>query len=246
MTHTLRQSYDIIREEAESLAGAPGDIPQRVKKLHEIFLDSQGNHGFPEVALHGALWAYTFFEEKGKLGRILRLRYFYNRKERNYRMGMLLGFTEGFKAANRLVFIDTWTNYWFSKLYGKEAGASELIDAGLLEHLNRIHDAVKAGQKLPAEERRAAFISALRVEQERCVAPRIQEEIRKFTCPILTTLCLKPVVKFRYFPRGKKFWFRNFSDQEERVNNATASYDIAEAIGWERVMQARLEYGVAL
>src|SRR5207237_8089872 len=50
-----------VRAEATRLAGAPGDIPQRVVFLHEIYVDSRGNHAFPEVALHGALWAHDFF-----------------------------------------------------------------------------------------------------------------------------------------------------------------------------------------
>ena len=63
----LAAVYQGIRAEAVRLAGGPGDMPQRVALLHSIFADSAGNHAFPEVALHGALWAYAFYERRGVL-----------------------------------------------------------------------------------------------------------------------------------------------------------------------------------
>ena len=49
---------------------------------HRVFADSAGNHAFPMVALHGALWAAGFFETTGRLGHALRARYFYDARER--------------------------------------------------------------------------------------------------------------------------------------------------------------------
>ena len=66
---TLADAYQEIRQEAVRLAGGPGDMPQRVALLHSIFEDSGGNHAFPEVALHGALWAYAFYERRGAVSR---------------------------------------------------------------------------------------------------------------------------------------------------------------------------------
>ena len=45
--------------------------------LHSIFEDSGRNHAFPEVALHGALWAYGFYERRGAVSRMFTYRYFY-------------------------------------------------------------------------------------------------------------------------------------------------------------------------
>ena len=61
----LENRYQELRKEATILAGEPSDIPQRAAMLHEIFLDSHGNHGFAEIATHGALWGYNFFETTG-------------------------------------------------------------------------------------------------------------------------------------------------------------------------------------
>ena len=118
----LTAAHARIRDEAVRLAGGPGDMPQRVALLHSIFVDSGGNHAFPEVALHGALWAYGFYERRGAVNRMIAYRYFYDREERARRSYMLFEFSQGFKEANRSVFIDTYTNYFFSKRHGEARG----------------------------------------------------------------------------------------------------------------------------
>src|SRR5438445_596921 len=97
----LREAHARIRSEAVRLAGAPGDIPQRVAALHRLYLDSGGNHVFPQVALHGAPWAYGFFSSTGGVGRMITYRYFHNREEWAKRTKMLKHFSDGFLAANR-------------------------------------------------------------------------------------------------------------------------------------------------
>lgn len=78
----LAAAHGAIRREAVRLAGGSGDIPPRVALHHSIFLDSGGNHCFPEVALHGALWAYGFYERRGAVSRMISYRYFYDADER--------------------------------------------------------------------------------------------------------------------------------------------------------------------
>jgi hypothetical protein len=57
-------------------------MPQRVTLLNSVFLDSKRNHAFPQVALHGALWAYRFYDRRGTVSRLITYRYFYDREER--------------------------------------------------------------------------------------------------------------------------------------------------------------------
>ncbi|HET7322058.1 MAG TPA: hypothetical protein VFI96_06160 [Longimicrobiaceae bacterium] len=237
-------AYAAIRERAVRLAGEPGDIAQRAVLHYSIYLDSGGGHAFPLVALHGALWAYRFFETTGRLGQILRARYFYDRGERERRMAMLDGFAEGFKAVNREVFVDTYANYHFTKAHGREPGAEGIIHPELLDILNALHADRAAGRKLSAEQRRQLYQQALLREQETTVGPRVREEVERFDCPILRTLCLKPLVRFSYFPRAKYMVFRDFSDVQERIAFATLSYDLAEQAGWRRVAEAVRHYGV--
>ena len=157
MGASLTREHEAIRSHAERLAGGPGDIPQRVALLHGIFLDSGGNHAFPEVALHGALWAYSFYERRGAVSRAIAYRYFYDPDERAHRAYMLFRFSQGFKEANRSVFVDTYSNYVFAKRHGEAPGADEVLAPALLEALNRVHRARRAGTQLRERDRAEVF-----------------------------------------------------------------------------------------
>jgi len=239
---TLARVYEALRAEAAALAGEPSAIPRRAALLHAVYLDSRGNHAFPQVALHGALWAAGFFQTTGTLGRLVSWRYFYSGTERRRRHAMLHGFWLGFQEANRAVFVDTWANYRFTKLHGREPGSRDVVRVEILDALNAVHAAARGEAPLDRAGRRRVFEVALRFEQEATVGPRVKEEVARFDCPILRRLVLKPVVRFRYFPRWRRFWFSDFSDTEERIARAMQSYDLAERAGWPRVEAARLEY----
>jgi len=231
----LSSAYLAVRSEAERIAGGPGDIPPRVAALHSIFVDSGGNHAFPEVALHGALWAYGFYERRGVVSRMISQRYFYDREERARRAYMLFEFAQGFKEANRSVFVDTYTNYFFTKAHGDDPGAAEVLAPELVDALGRVHHAARAGRRLSRQERSDVFRTSLLFEQENTVGPKVREEVAKFECPVLTAIVLKPVVRFGYFPRTGFMWFRDFGDTDERIEKAVRSYDVAEDQGWDLV-----------
>ncbi|HRH40227.1 MAG TPA: hypothetical protein PKY82_01190 [Pyrinomonadaceae bacterium] len=240
----LTDEYQKLRDEATILAGNPGDIPQRATMLHEIFLDSGGNHGFAEIATHGALWGYNFFETTGTLGNLISYRYFYNKNEMKYRHGLLQTFADGFKTANRSVFIDTYSNYYFVKKFGTEKEAENIFKPELLDALRQITNAAQEKKLLDTTTRRQLFQTTLQWEQETTVAPAVKAEIAKFDCPILKRLVLKPFVRFKYFPRFKMFWFKNFSETEERIRNAHQCFEIAEKVGWNQVFTAMKDYQV--
>ncbi|HRG97716.1 MAG TPA: hypothetical protein PLR99_15780 [Polyangiaceae bacterium] len=244
MSDRLRAAYDDIKTRARARAGRPGDITQRVMEHHAIYQDSRGNHAFPLVALHGALWGYNFFETTGKLGEIISYRYFLDAEEKAVRLGMLNGFAEGFKAVNREVFVDTYTNWYFTREHGREPGADALVNGALLEALNEAHAARAAGRELDDARKRHVFEQALHFEQEITVAPGIARELAKFDCPILRALCMKPLVRFAYFPFWRTFAFSDFSNKDERIERALESFDLAAAEGWEAVLASMRDYGV--
>ena len=240
----LENQYQKLRQEATMLAGEPSDIPQRATLLHEIFLDSQGNHGFAEIATHGALWGFRFFETTGTLGNLISYRYFYNSKEMKYRHGLLQTFADGFKTANRSVFIDTYSNYYFIKEFGAEKESKAIFEPELFEALSQITKAAKDKKLLDTATRRQLFQTTLQWEQETTVAPKVKEEIAKFDCPILKRLVLKPFVRFKYFPPFKMFWFKDFSATDERIQNAHQCFEIAEKVGWSEVFSSLKDYQV--
>jgi len=238
------EAYAAIRAQAERLAGGPGDMPQRVAHLHSVFVDSGGNHAFPEVALHGALWAYGFYERRGTVSRMIGYRYFYDRDERARRSYMLFRFSQGFKEANRSVFVDTWTNYHFTRLHGEREGADEVLAPELLEALARVHGAAGSGRRLSRGERAEVFRTSLLFEQENTVGPKVREEIARFDCPVLSTIVRKPIVRFVYFPRTTFLRFGDFGDTDERIEHAIRSYELAEDAGWDGVAAAIRFHGV--
>jgi hypothetical protein len=196
------------------------------------------------VALHGALWAYGFYERRGTVSRMISSRYFYDREERARRAYMLFVFSQGFKEANRSVFIDTYTNYFFTKQHGENDGVDEILPAPLLEALGRVHHAARRGKPLSAAERAQVFETSLLFEQETTVGPKVKEEVAKFDCPVLRTIVLKPVVHFAYFPRLTLLRFRDFSNTEERIEKALHSHALAERTGWDGVAHSIRYQGV--
>ena len=157
---------------------------------------------------------------------------------------MLQAFSDGFKAANRSVFIDTYSNYYFVKNFAAPAEAKEFIDGDVLTALKHIHSAAQSGKYLDSTTRKDIFKRVLRWEQTTTVGPAVNQEVAKFDCPILRSLVLRPIVRFAYFPRWKYFFFKNFSDTEERIHNAHQCFDLAEGAGWDSVFSSMKSYPV--
>ena len=240
----LRERYAVLRAEATALAGEPADIRQRAAFLHQIYEDSGGNHAFAEIAAHGALWAYGFFETTGTLGRVISYRYALNRAEMGRRHAMLQGFADGFKQANRSVFIDTWSQFRLTADLDDPTDAADLVTADLADALGAIHEARRSGRVLDADVRKELFQRVLRREQTVTVGPKVDEEFAKFDCPILRACVMRPPVRFSYFPKWTWFWFRNFQDTEERVRRAHRCFDLAEQVGWPTVFDSMRRYQV--
>ena len=76
------------------------------------------------------------------------------------------------------------------------------------------------------------------------VAPGVQAAVRGFECKILRFLCLRPLVRFAYFPRFHYLFFRNFADKDERIARGMHAFELAQRAGWPRVAQALGDYGV--
>jgi hypothetical protein len=241
---TLRAGYDDLKGEATILAGDLLDIPRRALLLYNLYLDSGRNHAFSLIAAHGALWAQGYFEAGGSLGRLIARRYFYNPAERAYRLGLLREFAEDFRKVNRQVCIDTYANYHFARRFGREPGADELVAPSLLEALNRVHHARDRGDSFTPEERRRVFEQSFRCEQEVTVAPGVEAAVRAFECKVMRFLCLRPLVRFAFFPAFRYLWFRNFADQGERIDRGMRAYDFAATMGWPHVERSLRDYGV--
>jgi hypothetical protein len=241
---SLQDRYDGLKAEATLLSGGLLDISRRALVLYGMYLDSGRNHNFSLIAAHGALWASGYFEAGGSLGRLIARRYFYNPEERAYRLGLLRQFAEDFRKVNRQVCIDTYANYHFARRFGREPGAEGLIAPSLLDALNRVHAAREGKRALSPEESRRAFEQSFRCEQEVTVAPGVRAAVRSFECKVMRFLCLRPLVRFAYFPAFRYLWFRDFADQDERIDRGMKAYDLAARVGWPGVERSLRYYGV--
>lgn len=237
-------AYTALRHEATRLAGAPEDIAPRVALLHGLYLQSHGNHTFPEVALHGALWAHGAVRLARTMAIVVRLRYGLEARRRALHLAQLQDFLEGLLAINRQVFIDTYTTYYFTQRFGRDPAATAILDPALCTALTAMHDASHSGTILTPEEKRCLFLTCLQYEQDTMVAPRIDRVVARFHRPVLRTILLRPVVRFAYFPRRTYVVFHDFSDKEERIRHAVRSYDLAAAVGWPAVAASLRDYGV--
>ncbi|MCA9187632.1 MAG: hypothetical protein R3E01_33950 [Pirellulaceae bacterium] len=243
MSIDLKAEYDKLKAQGEVLAGDLLEIPRRVAILTHLYFDSGCNHAFSLIAAHGALWGLAYFESGGSLGRFVAKRYFYNRQEKAYRLGILREFAEGFRRVNRQVCIDTYANYHFVKRFGKEPHADAIIPSNLLDALDRVHHARTSGKPISGSEKKQVFENSFRCEQEVTVAPGVQQAIAEFDCPIMRWLCLHPVVRFTYFPRFRYFLFHDFGRTEERIEKGLRAFDFAERAGWDTVFDSLDYYG---
>ena len=242
--NTLHAEYEILKTEASQLAGDLLDIPRRVAVLHNLYLDSNGNHAFSLIAAHGALWAWSYFETGGSLGRLMTWRYFYNSTERAYRLGLLNSFAESFREVNRKVCIDTVANYNFVARFGREPNADQILPTRLFEALTLVHAAKDSGAKLAEEVKFNIFIASFHCEQEVTVAPGVKLAVAGFDCPILRRLILRPIVRFRFFPKRNFMFFKDFSETEERIRRGMHAFQLAQSAGWDYVQESMKAYGV--
>jgi hypothetical protein len=205
-----------------------------------MYVDSQGNHAFPLVALHGALWGHDFFRTAKLLENVGKL--FHAIGNMQQLLDEIDQFSLALWTTNRQVFIDTYTNYWFSKKYGREPGAVDITDKDVLPYLNRVHEMVRSGKSFSPEEKREVFAASLNTEQKDTVAERMDEAANNVKTGWLKSLMTKPKVHFTYFPDGLDYKFENFTDRADRVRAAMLAYDTAVNVGWTKVSDTMVGY----
>jgi hypothetical protein len=241
---SLQSHYDRLRREATLLAGGLTDLSQRAAVYRQIFLASGGNHAFPLIAAHGALWAGGYFRFGMRLGRVLAWQYFGRPEYRQLQLHRLAAFADAFRDVNRRVCIDTYVDFHFAGQYGNHANAGELVPPELLEAVNRLHAARRAGRFLSNEQRREVFETHFRHEQAHVVGPALECAVAAFDWPLVRAIALRPPVKFAYFPAGRRLWFRNFACRDERIDKGLAAFHWAARAGWSAVDGALRHYRV--
>jgi hypothetical protein len=238
----LSAAYAAIHAEATVLAGGLTDLPQRATVYHHLYQTSQGQHVFPLIAAHGALWAGRYFRFALGLGRVLAWQTPRNRRWRLERLTALEGFANAFRDINRRVCVDTYTNWHFTARFGQEPGVTELVPGDLLTALRQMHTAMAEGRTLTDAEKRAVFEAHFLHEQEHVVGPAITRAVAEFDWPLVRGIALRPWIRFAYFPRFRSFIFRDFSKKTERIEKGLRAFDWAAEVGWRHVEEQLADY----
>ena len=238
----LRNAFEDLQADGLRLAGGLNDLSQRATVYHHVYKESGGNHVFPLIAAHGALWARSWFSFGMKLGKLLSWQYAFNSETRRNKLVKLEEFANVFRDINRRVCVDVYANFHFTKCYGKHPEASKVVPVDLLQALNRIHSSNEAGVELTDDERREVFTTHFLSEQQHIVGPTIEKAIAEFDWSLLRSLALRPVIRFAYFRRP--FLFRNFANKEERMAKGLVAFNVAAETGWNNVEQDLRKYDV--
>lgn len=240
----LYARYDEFVATGKRLAGGLSDLAQRATVYRQLFRDSGRNHIFPLIAAHGALWAGGYFRFGLKLGRILAWQYPLDPAYRAAQLKKLDDFADAFREINRRVCADTFAQFHFAGVFGEHPAAAELIPPVMLQEINRMHAAKRAGQRLSDAEKRDVFEAHFLNEQKNIVGPAIEKALADFDWPLVKWIALKPPVRFAYFEPGRVLWFGDFASKEERVANGLKAFDLAATAGWDQVENALARYQV--
>jgi hypothetical protein len=163
----LAREYESLTQEAERLAGGLKDLAQRATVYHHLFQASGGNHAFPLIAAHGALWAGGYFRFGARLAKVLSWQYAASPLRRRQQLQALEAFADAFRAINRRVCVDTYVNFHFTAKYGDRPEARALVSPELLEVLNVVHAARLEGRELPDDQKKEVFRAHFLDEQRR-------------------------------------------------------------------------------
>ena len=242
MATSLQRAFDDFIPEATTLAGGLTDLAQRATVYHHIHRASNGNHTFPLIAAHGALWAGGYFEKRIKLARLLVWQSPFNKRLRQLRLRQLDDFANVFRDINRRVCIDVYANYHFTAKHGSDPDAAELIDPVLLDALNCLHENRRQGRSMTELEKFELFATHFLNEQDRIVGPRIEAALDEFDWALVKTLALKPTVTFKYLPKHERMKFKNFSSTDERIEHGMHAFKVASELGWQNVEDALANY----
>lgn len=130
-----------IRASATALAGNNGDLIQRASVYHHLYADSGGNHCFPLLAAHGALWARGYFRAGIRFGSLVATGRRLIGDDADLLMSKLKTFAEEFRDINRRVCVETVFIYRLTAEPRFAKRAELMVPPTLLTQMDRCHHA---------------------------------------------------------------------------------------------------------
>ena len=227
------QLYRDIRAQADLAAGPLSSLRTRAKGYLDLYHQSNGVCVFALVAAHGALWAswylvcaklaaMVFATLDPTAGMPMRERY-----------RQFAAYVTVLKEINKLVMVETYVLVHTIQQVDVEFAISKGIPADLA----RDYAVAMARSERDPRVLRDLYHRHFLWEQERVVSTKLDEGFAAFTWPLMRNLCQRPWVWFSYFKAGRSMNFRNFTDQEERVEKGMIAFDRAVEKGLDRIAQ---------
>ena len=242
MTDDIEAQLSALRAEAVALAGRPGDLVQRASVYHHLYRASGGNHVFPLIAAHGALWAGGYFRRNLALGAAATRAMTWLGANGGARLAALHALAEAFRDINRRVCVENWYLYHLTARADLAKVAEAHVPPTLFEQLARCHAARRRGVILTAEAKRALFAAFFACEQAEIVGPAVTQAFDTLDWRLARWVARRPRIAFAYLDAPLPF--RDFADTAERVARGFAAYDGAARAGWTRVEESLAEYRI--
>lgn len=241
---SIAQDYARIRQEAVLLAGEGKDFVQRASVFHRIFEHSGGNHTFPLLAAHVALWGSANFKIGMAVGLLLSVGFVGRPEIRRQKLQMLENFCAAFQEINRHVCEESYITYFMTARHGSHPDIVDYVPAEMVKALCRCHDARANDQKLEADALREVYETFFLWEQNHVVSPGVDAAVEALDWPLVLWLAMHPAIRFGYFPLWKHLWFRAFDDHEERITKGLQAFDLAAEAGWSHAAQSLNAYNI--
>jgi hypothetical protein len=236
-------SYSQLRAEATALAGGLTDLPQRASVYHHLYKHSNGNHVFPLLAAHGALWAKGYFQMGMKLGWALSWRYI-KANERKDKLHQLVEFANAFRDINRRVCVETFTIYYLCRQPDLLHFSEHHMPNSLIDKMIKCNAATDKSEYLSNDAKRELFGEFFLWEQHNIVGPAVDAAVKAFEWPQLKKVALRPALRFSYLPWLRPLRFDDFASMPERVERGFQAYDAASLAGWANVERALRKYRI--
>lgn len=229
-----------LHSEAEALAGGPEDIERRARAYVALYRQSGGNHIFPLLAAHGALWGRDYFHRNLAAARWATRAIDLAGGDGAARLAQVEALTDAFLDIHRRVFIGACFSWRLTARPDLAEAVPAHLPADLAESLYRLHAARRSGVSLAPNERFALYERFLHWEQVALIGPAATAAFAELDWRLARYLGLRPRVAFSYFRRPLAF--RDFADTAERLDKARAAYREGEALGWIQVEAALARY----
>lgn len=233
---------DELRAEALAMAGRTGDLALRASSYLTLYRDSGGNHIFPLLAAHGALWGSGHFRRNIAAARRFAGAVTLVGGDGAKLLQQCEALAEAMREINRRVCVETWFVYRLTDHPELARRTDALIPPALVDAMARLHAARRRGTRLPPAERRALFEAFFRWEQAAVVGPALTQAFARLNSRLVRYRAARPRIAFSYLPRPLPF--RDFADTAERIEKGLAAFDAGDAIGWDTVEATLSRYEV--